>query len=217
MTQYKKIKGFVFLMMFGMAISIYAAHTAVLLPVKAFGTEKPTDEFRDIKTDDFPIFQKENETGSLSCNVYYDESEEPPEKKQTLLYGLLLMGGFVLGSGIVLLLKRSSSSKTGNDTASGEGYIRTKILSGCCLTKRGNFQLKQNLYIGTNKECDFRWKEETISDIHAKIYMHNGTVYIEDMNSSFGTAINGMRIYAPNKLRDADIISVGNAQFQIFL
>ena len=44
---------------------------------------------------------------------------------------------------------------------------------------------------------------------HSRIFFREGYLYIEDLGTKNGTVLGGMRLYAPNRLRSGDEITVG--------
>ena len=73
--------------------------------------------------------------------------------------------------------------------------------------------LQDQILIGRDKACDVVFNSPDVSKRNTKIFLRNGAVYIEDLNSTNGTKLEGMRIYAENRLRSEDEISIGNVKF----
>jgi hypothetical protein len=68
--------------------------------------------------------------------------------------------------------------------------------------------------IGRAKQSDMIMKDMAISKTHAIISIDKGKFYIADCGSTNGSKINGRRITdKPEKLRDKDVISLGNYDF----
>jgi len=63
--------------------------------------------------------------------------------------------------------------------------------------------------IGRAVDNDVRITDSTVSSHHAKIFTYLNSSYIEDLNSSNGTYINGQRI-EKHILRPGDTLQVGN-------
>ena len=57
--------------------------------------------------------------------------------------------------------------------------------------------------------------DQHVSGQHAKIFIKNNTLYIEDLNSTNGTFINGERINSTVKLFSKDEIKVGNTKLKV--
>jgi hypothetical protein len=74
--------------------------------------------------------------------------------------------------------------------------------------------------IGRNAEQVHMYIEDrSVSRIHAKIYREQGQYYIEDLNSTNGTALNGVELapYSKAKLQSQDMLKFGNFTFRIAL
>lgn len=92
-----------------------------------------------------------------------------------------------------------------------------EVISGRCLTKKRNFSLHRDVIIGSGRKCDIIWEDADVSEQNARIFTRDGLVYIEDLDSRYGTAINGMRIHTPNRLRNGDVVLIGRVQFRVLL
>jgi len=58
--------------------------------------------------------------------------------------------------------------------------------------------------------------EEGVSRRHARIYMRDGTCFVEDLDSTNGSFLNGDRItpYLPYAFHDGDVLSFGSLQLR---
>lgn len=58
--------------------------------------------------------------------------------------------------------------------------------------------------------------EEGVSRRHARIYMRDGTCFVEDLDSTNGSFLNGDRItpYLPYAFHDGDVLSFGSLQLK---
>lgn len=67
---------------------------------------------------------------------------------------------------------------------------------------------------GANLSCEL--KDSAVSRIHAKLMLQDGRVYLEDMNSTNGTFINGIRIPENKRyeLKDGDEIMFANQGYR---
>ena len=75
---------------------------------------------------------------------------------------------------------------------------------------------KSEMLIGRGTTSDIFVSERSISHAHCKIIINNNGAFVEDLNSTNGTSINGEKI-APQKiyqLKDQDKIKTGNAIFK---
>lgn len=68
--------------------------------------------------------------------------------------------------------------------------------------------------IGRRPECDIRVRERAVSGIHAEIIRVQDTVTINDLSSTNGTLVNGMRIRNPVPLLQGSLLKLGNCVFK---
>jgi hypothetical protein len=74
-------------------------------------------------------------------------------------------------------------------------------------------QLHQSdMIIGRNKECGLRLHDHKVSRQHARLRCASGAWFIQDMDSSGGTFVNGQRIQA-TRLNIGDQIGIGLSTF----
>lgn len=62
-------------------------------------------------------------------------------------------------------------------------------------------------------ECDAVLTDQLVSRAHMTIRVFDGAPYAEDLGSTNGTYVNGVRIEGPTLLRDSDTLRVGNTEF----
>jgi len=82
-----------------------------------------------------------------------------------------------------------------------------------------NIDLPQGEFIiGRAQGCHLKLNENSISRRHATLIRSTRGLYIRDDNSSLGTYVNNVRIYAPVLLREHDVIQIGYEQvFEVIL
>jgi diguanylate cyclase (GGDEF)-like protein len=68
--------------------------------------------------------------------------------------------------------------------------------------------------IGRRPECDIRVRERAVSGIHAEVIRVRDTVTINDLASTNGTLVNGMRIRTPVALNQGSLLKLGNCVFK---
>ncbi len=56
----------------------------------------------------------------------------------------------------------------------------------------------------------FRLGDRNVSRRHARFLRQNGSVFVEDLGSLTGTRVNGERITGRRKLRDGDLVQIGD-------
>jgi hypothetical protein len=75
--------------------------------------------------------------------------------------------------------------------------------------------LRLDLTIGRKDNNSIVLGDQHVSGNHAKIIVRNGTLYLEDLNSTNGTYLNGNKIGGRVKLSNKDEIKIGTAVFKI--
>jgi diguanylate cyclase (GGDEF)-like protein len=68
--------------------------------------------------------------------------------------------------------------------------------------------------IGRRPECDIRVRERAVSGIHAEVIRVRESVTINDLASTNGTMVNGMRIRNPIPLLQGNLLKLGNCVFK---
>jgi diguanylate cyclase (GGDEF)-like protein len=68
--------------------------------------------------------------------------------------------------------------------------------------------------IGRRPECDIRVRERAVSGIHAEVIRVRDAVTINDLASTNGTLVNGMRIRTPVALMQGNLLKLGNCVFK---
>lgn len=56
----------------------------------------------------------------------------------------------------------------------------------------------------------FRLTDRNVSRRHARFVLHNGSAFVEDLGSLLGTRVNGERITGKRRLRDGDLVQIGD-------
>jgi predicted component of type VI protein secretion system len=56
----------------------------------------------------------------------------------------------------------------------------------------------------------FRLTDRNVSRRHARFVLQNGSAFVEDLGSLLGTRVNGERIAARRRLREGDLVQIGD-------
>ncbi len=64
--------------------------------------------------------------------------------------------------------------------------------------------------VGRDLNNDIIIEDQLVSKSHAAVYVENGDIYIEDMNSSNGVYVNGKKISRRIKVNNGSLIRVGS-------
>lgn len=71
------------------------------------------------------------------------------------------------------------------------------------------------ILIGRSQECDFVLKDSTVSSKHARLYYALNQWWFEDLKSTNGSFLDGIRVEEPIVVKDNDEIYCGDAIFTI--
>jgi FHA domain len=77
------------------------------------------------------------------------------------------------------------------------------------------FDLIGGLSIGRSKESDVRIDDRYASSLHARVFSREGRFYVEDMNSTNGTLLNGATLQGEAELIDGDAVQIGDTVFRL--
>ncbi len=80
----------------------------------------------------------------------------------------------------------------------------------------GEFDVADNpITIGRDETCDLQLDDGSVSGQHARFFTSEDQLWIEDLGSSNGTAVNGSEITAPTVVQDGAAIHLGQAELTI--
>lgn len=82
------------------------------------------------------------------------------------------------------------------------------------LTPGERFDLFGGVTLGRSGQADIRLDDPYASQVHARIYAHAGAYYVEDLNSTNGTYLNGATLSEPRPLEADDILRIGDAELR---
>ncbi len=115
---------------------------------------------------------------------------------------------------------QQAASAGGYARQAGGSQLKLKGTKGCFEGRMFAFS-KDRYQFGTNESCKLKYPSKTpgISPVHCELLIQNGSFYLVDLGSQFGTYINGKKI-APNQsypLKAGDTICLASAQeaFQV--
>jgi pSer/pThr/pTyr-binding forkhead associated (FHA) protein len=91
------------------------------------------------------------------------------------------------------------------------------VVRGGGLDPGEHFDLFGGLTVGRSAEADIRIEDRYASAIHARIYSRGASYYVEDMNSTNGTFLNGEMLNGEAELSDLDEIKIGDTEFRFEL
>ena len=82
------------------------------------------------------------------------------------------------------------------------------------LEREHRFDLIGGLSIGRSKDADVQIDDRYASGIHVRLFSREGRHWVEDMNSTNGTLLNGASLHGEAELIDGDTIQIGDTVFR---
>ena len=75
---------------------------------------------------------------------------------------------------------------------------------------------RDEVVIGRSSGCDIPLGEDSfVSSRHARVFGHDGMLWIEDLGSTNGTLVNGGRVASPVQLHAGHRVQVGHTTFEV--
>ena len=91
------------------------------------------------------------------------------------------------------------------------------VVRGGGISPGERFDLFGGVTIGRSPQADMRIEDRYASSVHARVYSRGATYYVEDMNSTNGTFLNGARLDGEAELSDLDEIRIGDTEMRFEL
>ena len=76
------------------------------------------------------------------------------------------------------------------------------------------FDLIGGLSIGRSRDSDVQISDRYASSFHARVFSREGRFFVEDMNSTNGTLLNGATLKGEAELIDGDNVQIGDTVFR---
>ena len=107
--------------------------------------------------------------------------------------------------------------------AKGRGRRQRRQKGSECLvvleppSRKGQvFELRDELTLGRAMGCGVALPDDTfVSQLHARVFRHNGSLYVEDLGSTNGTFLNRKQLSAAAALRKGDRLQVGKTILEV--
>lgn len=77
------------------------------------------------------------------------------------------------------------------------------------------FDVDDEVTVGRAAGCAVHVEDAYTSNLHARVFRRNGSVWVEDLGSTNGTWVNAERIEAPTRLGRGDLLQVGGTVFEM--
>ena len=76
------------------------------------------------------------------------------------------------------------------------------------------FDLADGATMGRSDHAEIRIDDPFASSAHARIFARGDYMHVEDMGSTNGTYLNGRQLRAPERLKPADVIRIGDSEYR---
>ena len=112
----------------------------------------------------------------------------------------------------------SESGQTGSQIGAGAGggtqdaWLVVERSDNLAADTR--FDLFGGATLGRSSQADISFEDRYASGLHARVYPRGDRYFVEDMNSTNGTLLNGASLVGENELADGYTISIGDTTFR---
>jgi len=136
---------------------------------------------------------------------------QPPVQPGLPIVVLLLLVG---GGGIFLYVLAQTARKSRALPSSGGAFVGGVSLVGIAGEVIGrSTPVSDGMVIGRGAACQLRLSERAVSRQHASLRYAQGQWFIQDLQSTTGTWVNGQRVTA-SALKNGDHIRIGSSEFE---
>jgi pSer/pThr/pTyr-binding forkhead associated (FHA) protein len=103
------------------------------------------------------------------------------------------------------------------DSARNARLLPELVAPVTVITPLGDMELGNgSLLIGRLPECDVLLQDNLVSRMHARLSVQGDSVVVEDLHSSNGVYVNGIRVGHSTVLREGDRILIGTTELSLF-
>ena len=122
---------------------------------------------------------------------------------------------FILSIVRLIYLDIADAKRRESTSGSGLAYLKlVNLRRNLSFKMHESYSIKELALIGRNKRCHIYIDDPYMSKNHAKIFLRDGVFYIQDLDSTNGSFLNGRRLPDhPVRLKDSDKLSFGNISF----
>lgn len=174
----------------------------------------------------------------LSCNNIYDDTQEEnritqsyefsfeglsekAERRKQLIRSYwwiaLILVVAIIGTITILIMKGKPGRVIEVDTAdllkADSKRIRLTITDRAGTVKNVEWNVEGSLFVGRSDICNIYFDDERLSKQHFVIEVTKMACYIEDLESTNGTFVNGVKLANRRMLLDGDVITAGREKF----
>lgn len=111
--------------------------------------------------------------------------------------------------------KQAKSDKKGEAIGPSRANPTTVVNLGASGAQVRTFAIGGELTIGRAAGCQIHLGEDSYaSSIHARIYVRDNSVIVEDLGSTNGTLLNSKPLLSPTRVRTGDRVKVGSSTLE---
>jgi pSer/pThr/pTyr-binding forkhead associated (FHA) protein len=81
--------------------------------------------------------------------------------------------------------------------------------------KGRSYPLKEEITLGRAAGCQVTIDDTYASQLHARVFQRDGTVYVEDLGSTNGTYLNRHKVTGPMQFQRGDKLQIGNTVLEL--
>jgi pSer/pThr/pTyr-binding forkhead associated (FHA) protein len=81
--------------------------------------------------------------------------------------------------------------------------------------KGRSYPLADELTVGRAAGCHVTVDDTYVSQMHSRVYQRNGQLMVEDLGSTNGTYLNGVKVTGPRVMQRGDKLKVGNTVLEL--
>jgi hypothetical protein len=81
--------------------------------------------------------------------------------------------------------------------------------------KGRSYPLADELTVGRAAGCHVTVDDTYVSQMHSRVYQRNGQLMVEDLGSTNGTYLNGVKVTGPMVMQRGDKLKVGNTVLEL--
>ena len=109
--------------------------------------------------------------------------------------------------------RRRGATRSGPDLRAGV-HPRLEVVAAMGHEPGSSFEVGEGATLGRADSADVMVDDPFASSAHARIFNRGDFMYIEDMGSTNGTYLNGRQLRAPERLKVADVVRIGDTEYR---
>ena len=111
---------------------------------------------------------------------------------------------------------RGEPAQVGDDQIGAPSRAPAKLRIIEPRARRGqSFDLTHDVTLGRSTTCVVALEDDFASSVHARVFVRDGSAYVEDLGSTNGTYVNEERIASPTALGRGDLLRIGGTVLEV--